>query len=50
MKQLKLTKLIVAHRPETISSADRMLVMEHGRIVQKLRPQTSPAEVTTASA
>ncbi len=50
VKQLKLTKLIVAHRPETIPSADRVLVMEQGRIVQKLRPQTSPAEVTTASA
>ncbi|KWV15441.1 peptidase domain-containing ABC transporter [Xanthomonas translucens] len=50
VKQLKLTKVIVAHRPETIASADRVLVMEQGRIVQELRPQTSPAEVTTASA
>ncbi|UKE65104.1 peptidase domain-containing ABC transporter [Xanthomonas graminis] len=50
VKQLKLTKLIVAHRPETIASADRVLVMEQGRIVQELRPPTSPAEATTASA
>ncbi|UKE74100.1 peptidase domain-containing ABC transporter [Xanthomonas graminis] len=50
VKQLKLTKLIVAHRPETIASADRVLVMEQGRIVQELRPQASPVEVTTASA
>ncbi|WLA04073.1 peptidase domain-containing ABC transporter [Xanthomonas translucens] len=50
VKQLKLTKVIVAHRPETIASADRVLVMEQGRIVQELRPPTSPVEVTTASA
>ena len=40
--QLKLTKVIVAHRPETINSADRVLVMEQGRIVQELRPQAAP--------
>ena len=39
VKALKLTKIIVAHRPETIASADRVLVMEQGRIVQELRPQ-----------
>ncbi|WP_045767863.1 peptidase domain-containing ABC transporter [Xanthomonas albilineans] len=42
VKHLQLTKVIVAHRPETIASADRVLVMEHGRIVQELRPQPSP--------
>ncbi|MBB1088799.1 peptidase domain-containing ABC transporter [Lysobacter sp. SG-8] len=40
VKQLSLTKVIVAHRPETINSADRVLVMEQGRIVQELRPGT----------
>ncbi len=39
VKQLKLTKVIVAHRPETIASADRVLVLEQGRIIQELRPQ-----------
>jgi ATP-binding cassette subfamily B protein RaxB len=39
VRQLRLTKVIVAHRPETIASADRVLVMEEGRIVQELRPQ-----------
>lgn len=43
VKQLKLTKVIVAHRPETIASADRVLVMEGGRIVQELRPQVPVA-------
>lgn len=50
VKRLDLTKVIVAHRPETIASADRVLVMDGGRIVQELRPQeqaaggTEPAE------
>ena len=39
VKGLKLTKVIVAHRPDTIASADRVLVMEQGRIVQELRPK-----------
>ncbi|MCC4597842.1 peptidase domain-containing ABC transporter [Xanthomonas campestris pv. phormiicola] len=46
VKQLKLTKVIVAHRPETIASADRVLVMEQGRIVQELRPQASTIGAT----
>lgn len=43
VRRLKLTKVIVAHRPETINSADRVLVVEEGRIVQELRPR-APAE------
>jgi ATP-binding cassette subfamily B protein RaxB len=39
VRRLKLTKLIIAHRPETIASADRVLVMHGGRIVQAFRPQ-----------
>ncbi|AKC85667.1 peptidase domain-containing ABC transporter [Pseudoxanthomonas suwonensis] len=38
VQRLALTKVIVAHRPETIASADRVLVLEQGRIVQDLRP------------
>ncbi|GAB3367057.1 peptidase domain-containing ABC transporter [Lysobacter rhizosphaerae] len=41
--QLRLTKVIVAHRPETIASADRVLLMEQGRIVQDFRPQAHSA-------
>lgn len=37
--QLALTKVIIAHRPETIASADRVLVMQGGKIVQELRPK-----------
>ncbi len=47
VQRMKLTKVIVAHRPETISSADRVLIMEQGRIVQEVRPQR---EASTAPA
>ena len=33
IRQLDLTRIIVAHRPETINSADRVLTMANGRIV-----------------
>ncbi len=36
VKSLALTRVIIAHRPETIASADRVLVMNEGRIVQQL--------------
>ncbi len=39
IRRLQVTRVIVAHRPETIASADRVLVMEQGRIVQELRQQ-----------
>ena len=38
VSMLELTRIIVAHRPETIASADRVLVMEGGRIVHDYRP------------
>lgn len=50
VKALKLTKVIVAHRPETIASADRVLVMEQGRIVQEIRPQSPVPESAAAPA
>ncbi|MDO5610869.1 MAG: peptidase domain-containing ABC transporter [Pseudomonadota bacterium] len=39
VKQLAITKVIVAHRPETIASADRVLVVHAGKIVQEIRPE-----------
>jgi ATP-binding cassette subfamily B protein RaxB len=39
VKQLKVTRVIIAHRPETIQSADRVVVMHGGRIVQTFRPR-----------
>jgi len=44
VRKLELTKVIIAHRPETIASADRVLVLEGGRIARELRPdQLRPA-------
>jgi ATP-binding cassette subfamily B protein RaxB len=34
---LNLTRVIVAHRPETIASCDRVLVLQQGRIARELR-------------
>lgn len=39
VRNLDLTKVIIAHRPETIASADRVLVLEGGQIGQELRPE-----------
>ncbi len=33
IRTLKLTRIIVAHRPETIASADRVIALDRGRIV-----------------
>ena len=38
VRQLKLTKILIAHRPETIISAERVLVMANGRVVREYRP------------
>ena len=37
IRQLSLTRIIVAHRPETIASASRVIVMQDGRVAQDLR-------------
>lgn len=42
VRKLELTRVIVAHRPETIDSADRVLVMNAGMIVRELRPSDPP--------
>ena len=38
VRRLRLTKILIAHRPETIASADRVLVMANGRIERDYRP------------
>ena len=43
VKQLSVTKVIVAHRPETIASADRVLVVLGGKVAQDIRPQLAAA-------
>ncbi len=37
VRQLPLTRVIVAHRPETIASASRVIVLGEGRVAQDLR-------------
>ena len=36
IKQIALTRIIVAHRPETIAMAQRVVVLEEGRVVRDL--------------
>jgi ATP-binding cassette subfamily B protein RaxB len=37
VRQLALTRVIVAHRPETIASAGRVIALHDGRVAQDLR-------------
>jgi ATP-binding cassette subfamily B protein RaxB len=41
VRQLPLTRVIVAHRPQTIASAERVIVLEGGAIKQDLRVSTA---------
>lgn len=44
VRALRMTRILVAHRPETLASADRVLVMEAGRIVAEYRPARAAAD------
>jgi len=37
VQRTRVTRIIVAHRPETIRSADRALVLEQGKIMKSLQ-------------
>lgn len=37
IRGLSLTRILIAHRPETIASADRVIVLQGGRVAQDLR-------------
>lgn len=43
IRQLELTRVIVAHRPETIASAGRVIVLKDGRLTQDLRSVAAAA-------
>ncbi|MBC7940185.1 MAG: peptidase domain-containing ABC transporter [Chitinophagaceae bacterium] len=43
VRQLALTRVIVAHRPETIASASRVIALYEGRVAQDLRSVPSAA-------
>jgi ATP-binding cassette subfamily B protein RaxB len=44
IRALNLTRIVIAHRPETIASADRVIVLQGGKVVQDLRRVPTPAE------
>ncbi|HYC36747.1 MAG TPA: peptidase domain-containing ABC transporter [Usitatibacter sp.] len=37
IRSLRLTRVVIAHRPETIASAERVIVLQGGRVVQDFR-------------
>ncbi|MEO8078887.1 MAG: peptidase domain-containing ABC transporter [Caldimonas sp.] len=46
IRQISLTRIIVAHRPETIAMAQRVVVLEQGRIVRDLAQPNAPQPST----
>ena len=42
LRRLLLTKIVIAHRPETIASAQRVIALQGGRVAQDLRSVTAP--------
>ncbi len=46
IRQLDITRVIVAHRPETIASAGRVIVLQDGRVAQDLRSVPSAGNHT----
>ncbi len=49
IRALNLTRVIVAHRPETIASAGRVVVLGEGRVAQELRSVPGHGEKRPAS-
>lgn len=45
IRALNITRIIVAHRPETIASANRIIMMEHGRIAKEMTSHTFPQKL-----
>jgi ATP-binding cassette subfamily B protein RaxB len=37
IRSLRLTRIIIAHRPETIASAERVIVLQGGKVTQDLK-------------
>jgi ATP-binding cassette subfamily B protein RaxB len=38
IKSLDVTRIIIAHRPETIASADRVLELRYGKLIERVEP------------
>ena len=50
VRALRITRIVIAHRPETIASADRVLTMAAGRIEHVARLPATPPEVPAPAA
>lgn len=44
IRKIELTRIIVAHRPETIAMAERVVVLQQGQIVQDVMAAPSPSQ------
>jgi len=44
LQSLKITRILVAHRAETIASAQRVVVLESGRVARDLRRPSDPVD------
>jgi len=49
VRDLRLTRIIVAHRPQTIASAERVITLEGGKVAQDLRVVKPSADTPQAS-
>jgi ATP-binding cassette subfamily B protein RaxB len=49
VREMRITKVIIAHRRETIASADRVLTLRDGRLVEGLPPQRVPLHAELAA-
>ena len=43
IRSLNLTRIIIAHRPETIASAERVIVLQGGKVAQDLSRVPAPS-------
>lgn len=50
IRQLQLTRVIIAHRPETIASATRVIALEDGRVRQDVPAAHPPTDVLALNA
>ncbi|KUM04288.1 peptidase domain-containing ABC transporter [Chromobacterium subtsugae] len=50
IRNISMTRLLVAHRPETIAMAERVVVLEQGRIVQDTTVAAAPACASAGTA
>jgi ATP-binding cassette subfamily B protein RaxB len=50
LAQMELTRIIVAHRPETIAGAQRVVALQRGTVMELERPATAPVTLQAAIA